>query len=303
MDRSRKVTALWNWLPSFRAVAETEHLPTASRQLHVSASALSRTIRLLEDEVGVPLFDRVGRNLHLNSEGRALLEASRNSMRLIDECLSVIGNQSFAGPVHISATNSITNIYLTAGLQSIRNQYEELVPHVYQNDVTEAHQKLLRGQLDLAIHEYPVESTDLEVVPIGESQNGVFCGQGHPLYGVKSIRVEEVVEHPFIAPMVKRGKPAEDGWPLGLYRKVGFRVSHMHLALGQTLKGYYLIVLPMDVARRYLERGELSQVPVDIIAPTPIFASRRKRLIEKDRVQVIIEAIKESLENQGRIAE
>ena len=49
MERMRRLTTLWSWLPGFRAVAETQHLPTASKQLHVGASALSRTIRLLEE--------------------------------------------------------------------------------------------------------------------------------------------------------------------------------------------------------------------------------------------------------------
>ena len=47
---SERVSRIWNWLPVFRAVAETEHLPTASELLYVTPSALSRTIRLLEKD-------------------------------------------------------------------------------------------------------------------------------------------------------------------------------------------------------------------------------------------------------------
>ncbi len=58
MERLRRVASFWNWLPAFRAVAETEHLPTAAEALFVSPSALSRAIRLLEKDVGQPLFRR-----------------------------------------------------------------------------------------------------------------------------------------------------------------------------------------------------------------------------------------------------
>ena len=51
MERLRSIANLWNWLPAFRAVAETGNLRLAAERLHVSPSALSRTVRLLEDEI------------------------------------------------------------------------------------------------------------------------------------------------------------------------------------------------------------------------------------------------------------
>src|SRR5512134_1939070 len=70
-DRA-KLFALWNWLPAFHVVAKSQHLPTASRQLHVSVSALSRTIKQLEAALGCELFERERRGLVLNQHGRAL---------------------------------------------------------------------------------------------------------------------------------------------------------------------------------------------------------------------------------------
>ncbi|MHC4078781.1 MAG: helix-turn-helix domain-containing protein, partial [Planctomycetota bacterium] len=69
MDRLRRLAQLWNWLPAFRAVGETQHLPTASRALSVTAPALSRAVRLLERDVGQPLFRRIGRRIELNEAG------------------------------------------------------------------------------------------------------------------------------------------------------------------------------------------------------------------------------------------
>ncbi len=297
MERARQVSGLWNWLPSFRAVAETEHLPTASNHLHVSASALSRTIRLLEEQVGVPLFDRVGRNLHLNSEGRAMLKASRDAMRIIEDALGVIGAQSFSGPIHISAAGSITNVYLTNGLQNVHEKHPDLIPHVYQCDVQAAHEKLLRGQLDIALHEEPAESADLIVEPIGETTSGVYCGRGHPLFGKNTLTIPEATQHDFVAPMIRRGKPPEDGWPPALYRKIGFRVSHMHLAIGMALKGDHLIVLPDDVAKRYVQNGDFYRLPIEAIQPMPIFVSRRTPMIEDDRITRILSIIREGFQD------
>ena len=79
MDHLRRLFRVWNWLPAFRAVAETEHLPTASTVLNVTPSALSRSIKHLEEELGQQLFLRVGRRLELSPAGHELLRALRES--------------------------------------------------------------------------------------------------------------------------------------------------------------------------------------------------------------------------------
>ena len=61
VQRAVRVSQLWSWLPAFRTVAETEHLPTAARMLELSPSALSRSVKQLEDSLGRPLFTREGR--------------------------------------------------------------------------------------------------------------------------------------------------------------------------------------------------------------------------------------------------
>ncbi|WP_146605355.1 LysR family transcriptional regulator [Jiangella anatolica] len=61
-----------SWLTSFVAVAEELHFGRAADRLHLSTSAVSRHVRLLEDEFGTPLFDRTSRSVRLTPSGRAL---------------------------------------------------------------------------------------------------------------------------------------------------------------------------------------------------------------------------------------
>ncbi len=83
LDRHQEVAQVWNWLPAFRAAAEYESLQRAALALRVSPSALSRSIRLLEDALGVALFLRSPSGLSLTSHGQALLAATRDAMRLV----------------------------------------------------------------------------------------------------------------------------------------------------------------------------------------------------------------------------
>ena len=57
----------------FQVVAQEEHIPRAANTLHVSQPALSKTIKRLEDELGVPLFTRVGKTIRLNANGEIFL--------------------------------------------------------------------------------------------------------------------------------------------------------------------------------------------------------------------------------------
>jgi DNA-binding transcriptional LysR family regulator len=81
----------------FRALAEREHLTKTAQDLLVSAPTLSATITRLEKELGIVLFDRVGRNIHLNENGRILLRYVNeifNSLQNAQTELKDANNQS-----------------------------------------------------------------------------------------------------------------------------------------------------------------------------------------------------------------
>lgn len=84
----RRLGALWHWLPAFRATAETGSVSAAARLLDVTPSAVSRSLKMLEAEIGAPLFARKdGASLRLNAAGDALFAQVRAAMRLIDDGL------------------------------------------------------------------------------------------------------------------------------------------------------------------------------------------------------------------------
>lgn len=83
-----------NTLPAFRAVAELQNLRAAAERLHLSHSAVSQQIRVLEEQLGFALFDRQGRRVILNCAGRALLCSVQNALAQLDD--GVLAAASFA---------------------------------------------------------------------------------------------------------------------------------------------------------------------------------------------------------------
>lgn len=76
-----------NTLPTFRAVARLANLRAAAEELHLTHSAISQQIRLLEEQLGFALFDRSGRRVSLNAAGAALLPAVEAALDRLDEGL------------------------------------------------------------------------------------------------------------------------------------------------------------------------------------------------------------------------
>jgi LysR family glycine cleavage system transcriptional activator len=74
-------------LPTFKAVATRQNLRAAAEQLHLTHSAVSQQIKLLEEQIGFPLFDRSGRRLVLNAAGAAMLRATESALAQLDDGL------------------------------------------------------------------------------------------------------------------------------------------------------------------------------------------------------------------------
>lgn len=74
-------------LPAFRAVARTQNLRAAADELALTPSAVSQQIRLLEEQIGFPLFDRRGRRVVLNAAGEALQRGTDDALARLDEAL------------------------------------------------------------------------------------------------------------------------------------------------------------------------------------------------------------------------
>ncbi len=72
-------------LPAFRAVAQTSNLRAAAEQLHLTHSAISQQIRLLEQQLGFDLFERRGRRVVLNAAGAIFQSAVESALKQLDE--------------------------------------------------------------------------------------------------------------------------------------------------------------------------------------------------------------------------
>ncbi len=175
MNRFHRVSELWNWLPGFRAVAEHQSVNEAGAALHISASSLSRTVKLLESALGADLFVRRGAGLELTQLGAELLSITRDVMRQVDDCIArEAERRGGTGPLYVGVASELAGVMVARALATTMNG----VVHVVRVDVDSAADELLRGNLDLVVTEVVAHQDHLVVSPIGEVTFGVYTRSG-----------------------------------------------------------------------------------------------------------------------------
>lgn len=293
------VRDVWNWLPTFRAVAETEHLPTAAERLHVTPAAISRTIGLLEERLDKKLFNRSGRSIVLNENGRALLEEVRTGMMNVERGLKTVTREPLDGPIRVSATGVLTNHFVTPGLLRIAEAHDGAKPVLRNLRTQEAAQGVVRGEIDVGFFYEPMTFEGLEIEKLGETTSSIYCGEGHPLFGREDPDLEEILEHPFSVPGLGDTGRVMDDWPTDLPREVGMRIMLISTNLEVCKSGQFLTVLPDVTAEAELERGGLRRFPYDVLPPTELFAARRKTDDEAGAANEVIRVVREVVEERA----
>jgi DNA-binding transcriptional LysR family regulator len=168
----------WSLVRAFLAVAETGSLSGAARSLSQSQPTLGRQIKLLEEQLGLRLFERQPRGLVLTPTGESLLDPAK-AMRAAFGQLSLRAagqDDRMHGTVRITASDVMARHALPQIIADIRNAEPniqiELVP-------TDSSENLLFREADIAVRMY--RSTQLDVITkqIGEAALGVYATQSY----------------------------------------------------------------------------------------------------------------------------
>ncbi|NYT73052.1 HTH-type transcriptional activator IlvY [Halomonas sp. QX-2] len=144
-------------LKQFLALAETLHFGRASDECHISISALSRNIRHLEDELGVPLFNRDNRTVALTQEGQKFLKYARDTSsqwNLIRHELTDNSDQ-LSGEISLYGSVTASYSFLYELLRRFRIAYPAIEIKLRTGDPEHAIAHVLDGKEDLSIAARP----------------------------------------------------------------------------------------------------------------------------------------------------
>lgn len=152
----------------FLVVGELENLTLASGRLRIAQSAISRQIRLLEEELGTKLLERVGRGVKLTAAGKTLLDRGRQLLEQIKQLeldVTTQGNVP-SGTIRIGANPSLGHTLFPR----LAERYSPVHPNVTLHFVTDLtgpiQEWVRRGDLDFAIISFPDKDPEFISVPL-----------------------------------------------------------------------------------------------------------------------------------------
>ena len=186
---------------TFLEIAHAESVSLAAEALHVTQPAVSRTLRELEDMVGVKLFDRVGRGLRLNDAGRVFQShASASMIELMRGRERLSRNSQQVFKLSIGALPTASSNLLPAAALAFSERYPNARLHVLTGPNWLLFNKLRQYELDLVVGRMPEggseEGVSFEQLYIEDVV--LVCRPKHPL--LSGHLVEQITKFPVIMP-------------------------------------------------------------------------------------------------------
>src|ERR1700741_1311798 len=187
-------------LEVIRAIAETGSFTAAGDKLHVSQSAISRQVLLLEEELGEAVFHRVGRRVRITSAGDALLQLSHRVFQDLHDTVADISDrqESLRGTLRLVGGMTVCLYVFPPLLSEVRRVHPNLDLKVTVGSTERSLAMLRSGAGDLGLLTLPIDASDMVSVPVLEEELLVATYPNHPLAMKRRIAPADLNRQPFI---------------------------------------------------------------------------------------------------------
>jgi LysR family transcriptional regulator, hydrogen peroxide-inducible genes activator len=186
----------------FCAIAETGSFSRAAQQSHVSQPSLSQQILKLENELGVRLFDRLGRTVRLTELGSAFLPRARAVLRDVEAARSDVVERktSVGGPLCVGVIPTIGPYFLPSVLASFSRKYPQARVTIVEEITPLLLERLRAGTMEVAIVALPLRVRNHEFKPFPLTTEKLYAvlPKHHPLERQRSIPLGELRDSPFL---------------------------------------------------------------------------------------------------------
>jgi DNA-binding transcriptional LysR family regulator len=191
----------WDQINYFQTVAGVQHITRAAEQLSISQPALSRSIAKLEEELGVQLFDRKGRNIYLNRYGKMFLNRVEQSIKQIE-----IGKQEIWDEIHPDSGTISLSFLPSLGMSVVPEligSYQKKYPNV-KFQLNQASNRQIVDQLksrkvDLALITLLHDDKEVVFQPLLTEELFLIVSIDHWLADYDEIDLKMVKNEPFIS--------------------------------------------------------------------------------------------------------
>lgn len=183
----------------FAAVARNLSFTRAARELHLTQPAVSQQMKLLEEEVGLPLFEQIGRKVHLAPAGEELLRYTDQAMELLREASeSLAAMRGLKRGVLKLGAVSTAKYFAPSLLSAFRPAYPEVSIKFSVGNREEIIQQLAANDIDLVIMGRPPRELETAAEPFAKHPLVLIASPTHPLANKRRIKLGQLATESFL---------------------------------------------------------------------------------------------------------
>lgn len=253
-------------LKTFQMVAMLNSFSRTARTLDYAQSTITAHIQTLEEQMGTPLFNRVGKHIELTEAGKRLLTYAEQLLNLASETRRAVGGDGIAdGTLTIGAPETVS----TYRLPAILRRFREAMPGVRIIFVPVPHQELFQRVIDGTIDiiyllERNITSESLYVETIACDRLLMIAAPDHPLADQESISLLDLQDEAFLLTERSCGYRMVFERALmeaGLFRNLKMEFNSVESIKQFVMAGMGIGFLPEIAVHQEIERGDLVVLP------------------------------------------
>lgn len=184
----------------FCAVAETGNFTRAAEREQVAQPSLSQQIMKLEEELGVRLFDRLGRAVRLTDVGQVFLKRARTVLGELKAAREEVAERqsTVSGPISVGVIPTIAPYFLPSRLALFSRKYPQVSISVVEDVTVRLMDRLRAGLIDIAVIALPIRGHDVECTALRTERLYAILPKNHHLAKRRSLQLKELREEPFL---------------------------------------------------------------------------------------------------------
>lgn len=190
-------------LEYFLMIIRCGSLSEASRKLHLSQPALTRSLKQLETELGKQLVIRGSRQIQLTQDGQLLRRRAEEILQLTEKARKEIQISDLAleGDIYVCAGETKALHFLTQAYQKLRLQHPGIRLHISSGDARDVLTELKEGLVDFGVMYPPIDEQFISSIRIPfEDEWGLIMRKDHPLSSKAVISSKDLMQVPLIIP-------------------------------------------------------------------------------------------------------
>lgn len=178
------------------------NISAAADSLYTSQPGVSKQLKLLEEELGIQLFNRNGKHLtHITPAGRQIIERSEDILNQVENIRKIADEfrDDQRGTLSIATTHTQARYALPNVVAKFRQQYPSVSLHMYQGSPKQISELAASGQVDFAIATEALHLfDDLVMLPCYRWNRCVVAPPTHPLVAASALSLAEVAKYPIV---------------------------------------------------------------------------------------------------------